>query len=89
MYLTKEVTSKIIKEQSGSAKNSGTPEAQISIFTHRINHLTGHLKNKKKDFSTQRALTNLVGKRKSLLNYMKDNDLDKYREIIKKLDLRK
>lgn len=89
MYLTKESTSKIISEIAASEKNSGSPEAQIAIFTHRINHLTGHLKAKKKDFATQRALTTMVGKRKALLNYMKAKDLEKYREIIKKLDLRK
>lgn len=87
--LTKETKTKIIKELVGTEKNTGTPDAQIAIFTHRINHLTEHLKAKKKDFATQRALTTLVGKRKSLLSYMKDNDLDKYRELIKKLDLRK
>ena len=89
MYLTKETKTKIIKELVNSEKNTGSPEAQIALFTHRINHLTGHLKTKKKDFATQRALTTLVGKRKAILNYMKDNDLDQYREIIKKLDLRK
>ena len=89
MYLTKEKKSKIIKDLVGTEKNTGTPDAQIAIFTHRINHLTDHLKAKKKDFATKRALTTLVGKRKSLLNYMKDNDLNKYRELIKKLDLRK
>lgn len=89
MYLTKEKKSEIIKQQTGSPENTGAPEAQIAIFTNRINHLTEHLKSNKKDFSTQRALTNLVGKRKALLNYVKDNNLEKYREIIKKLDLRK
>lgn len=89
MYLTKEETTKIAKEFSGTEKNTGKPEVQVAIFTHRINHLTDHLKAKKKDFSTQRALTTLVGKRKALLNYMKENDLEKYRELIKKLDLRK
>ena len=89
MYLTKETKTKIVKDLVKSEKNTGASEAQIALFTHRINHLTGHLKTKKKDFSTQRALTTLVGKRKSLLNYMKDTNLNLYREIIKKLDLRK
>lgn len=87
--LTKESKTKIIKEIAVSEKNSGAPEAQIAIFTHRINHLTEHLKTKKKDFATQRALTTMVGKRKALLNYVKNNNLEKYRELIKKLDLRK
>lgn len=89
MYLAKETTSKIVREIAASEKNTGAPEAQIAIFTHRINHLTEHLKAKKKDFATQRALTTMVGKRKALLNYMKVNDLEKYRDLIKKLELRK
>lgn len=89
MYLTKSEKSKIVSGIAGDAKNTGTPESQIAIFTNRINHLTEHLKSKKRDFTTKRALTNLVGKRKSLLNYIKDNDLEKYRDLIKKLDLRK
>lgn len=89
MYLTKEAKTKIVKEIIGSEKNTGAPEAQIAIFTYRINNLTEHLKNKKKDFVTQRALTTLVGKRKALLTYLKNNNLEKYRELIKTLDLRK
>lgn len=89
MYLTKETKTKIVKDLVKSEKNTGAPEAQIALFSHRINHLTGHLKKKKKDFATQRSLTTLVGKRKALLSYLKETNLEGYRELIKKLDLRK
>ncbi|MCL4170498.1 UNVERIFIED_CONTAM: hypothetical protein GTU68_038378 [Idotea baltica] len=59
------------------------------MFTHRINHLTGHLKNNKKDFNTERSLVRLVGKRRSLLDYMIKKDIVKYRELIKELGIRK
>ena len=70
-------------------KNTGSSESQIALFTHRINHLTGHLKSNKKDFGTQRALLNLVGKRRSLLDYVKKNDINRYRKILKDLDIRR
>ena len=69
--------------------DTGSPESQISLFTYRINHLTGHLKDKKKDFSTQQGLLKLVGKRKKLLNYLQKTDIKRYRSIITELDLRK
>lgn len=89
MYLTSQVKKDIFKKYAGSEKNTGTPEAQVSLFTHRIDHLTGHLKKNKKDFGTQRALLNLVGKRRALLDFLKKNDLMRYRAIIKTLDIRK
>lgn len=89
MYLDKEKKSEIIATYSGSATNTGSPEAQIAIFTYRINHLTEHLKNAKKDKSTELALKKLVGKRKSLLDYLQNKDIERYRAIINKLKLRK
>jgi small subunit ribosomal protein S15 len=89
MYLTSEVKKEIFKKNGGSEKNTGSSESQIALFTHRINHLTGHLKSNKKDFGTQRALLNLVGKRRSLLDYVKKNDINRYRKILKDLDIRR
>lgn len=89
MYLTSEVKKDIFKKHGGSDKNTGSAESQIALFSHRIDHLTNHLKSNKKDFGTQRALLNLVGKRRSLLDYLKNTDIMRYRAIIKTLDLRK
>ena len=89
MYLTSEVKKSIFKKHGGAEKNTGATESQIALFTHRIDHLSGHLKNNKKDFGTQRALLNLVGKRRALLDYLKRHDLEKYRALLKTLDLRK
>ncbi|HRE97010.1 MAG TPA: 30S ribosomal protein S15, partial [Flavobacteriales bacterium] len=71
MYLTSDVKTKIFKQHGGAEKNTGSTEGQIALFTHRINHLTGHLKSNKKDKVTQKSLIDLVGKRKSLLDYLK------------------
>lgn len=89
MYLTKEIKATIFKKHGGSESNTGSTEGQIALFTHRINHLTGHLKANQKDFNTERALVKLVGKRRSLLDYLKDKDIEKYRELIKELNIRK
>lgn len=89
MYLTAEKKQEIFKQFGASEVNTGSSEGQIALFTFRINHLTGHLKENHKDFSTQKSLINLVGKRKKLLNYLKDNDINRYRAIIKELNLRK
>jgi small subunit ribosomal protein S15 len=89
MYLTSDVKKGIFKTHGGSDKNTGSTEGQIALFTHRIAHLTTHLQNNKKDYGTQRALLNLVGKRRSLLDYLKRKDINKYRTLIKTLDLRK
>ena len=88
-YLTAEKKQEIFKEFGKSDINTGSTEGQIALFTHRINHLTGHLKVNRKDYGTQRALLRLVGKRRRLLDYLKDNDIGKYRELIKKLNIRK
>jgi len=69
--------------------DTGSAEGQIALFSYRIAHLTEHLKKNKKDFSTQRSLIKLVGKRRRLLDYLKVKDISRYREIIKALNLRK
>ncbi|MBK9290570.1 MAG: 30S ribosomal protein S15 [Bacteroidetes bacterium] len=89
MYLTKEKKAEIFQEISGSATNTGAPESQIALFTFRIKHLTEHLKKNKKDMATMRALVNLVGKRRKLLDYLKERDIERYRQIIKDLGIRK
>lgn len=87
--LTTESKSALIAQYSGDAKNTGHAEAQVAIFTHRIQHLTSHLKKNKKDFSTELTLVKLVGKRRSLLNYIAKKDIIHYRELIKQLGIRK
>ena len=89
MYLTKEKIQDIFKDNGSSEKDTGSTEGQIALFTTRINHLTDHLKSNKKDYNTERSLLKMVGKRKSLLSYLKDKDINRYRAIIKKLSLRK
>lgn len=89
MYLTSEVKKEIFKKHGGADTNTGSTEGQIALFTHRINHLTEHLKNNRKDFGTQKALLDLVGKRRKLLDYLKNNDIEKYRALIKELNIRK
>tara|TARA_X000000368_G_C22428657_1_gene449393 strand:- start:144 stop:413 length:270 start_codon:yes stop_codon:yes gene_type:complete len=89
MYLSKENKKEIFKEYGKSDTDTGSAEGQIALFTARINHLTEHLKNNRKDFNTERSLVMMVGKRKSLLSYLKSKDISRYREIIKKLNLRK
>ena len=69
--------------------DTGSAESQIALFSYRIAHLTEHLRNNKKDFGTQRALLRLVGKRRRLLDYLKEKDIERYREIVKALNLRK
>ncbi|MFN4234807.1 MAG: 30S ribosomal protein S15 [Bacteroidia bacterium] len=89
MYLTSETKKEIFKKYGKSEKNTGSTEAQIALFSLRIKHLTEHLKSNKKDFATQRALINLVGKRRSLLNYLKNTNLERYRALVAELNLRK
>ena len=89
MYLTKQNKKEIFKEHGKSESDTGSAEGQIALFTKRINHLTEHLKKNRKDFNTERSLVMMVGKRKSLLSYLKNKDINRYREIIKKLNLRK
>lgn len=89
MYLTSEKKQEIFKKHGKAASNSGSAEGQIALFTFRIAHLTEHLKENRKDFNTQQALIKLVGKRRSLLDYLKSKDIERYRSIIKELNLRK
>jgi small subunit ribosomal protein S15 len=89
MYLTSEVKKAIFAQHGGVDSNTGSTEGQIALYSHRINHLTGHLKTNRKDFGTQTALLNLVGKRRRLLDYLKAKDIEKYRALIKELNLRK
>ncbi len=89
MNLTLEEKKKVVKKYGKSEKDSGTSEVQIALFTKKINDLTAHLKENKKDFNTERSLVNMVGKRRRLLNYLKKNDIERYRKIVKSLDLRK
>ena len=89
MYLTAEKKKEIFEKYGKDALNTGSTEGQIALFTYRINHLTEHLKSNKKDFGTQRALIGMVGKRRSLLDYLKRKDIERYRAILKELNLRK
>ncbi|MCF8272225.1 MAG: 30S ribosomal protein S15 [Flavobacteriaceae bacterium] len=89
MYLTKEVKEEIFAKHGKSGNDTGTAEGQIALFTHRINHLTEHLKNNRKDYNTERSLVKLVGKRRSLLDYLTKKDILRYRAIVKELGLRK
>ncbi|MFW5851011.1 MAG: 30S ribosomal protein S15 [Bacteroidota bacterium] len=89
MYLTTERKSEIFKKFGKSEKDTGSTEGQIALFTERINHLTELLKANKKDYVTQRSLLKLVGKRRQLLNYLTNQDIQKYRELIKELKIRK
>lgn len=89
MSITKEKKQEIIENYGGAEENTGSTEAQIAILTARINDLTEHLSENKQDHSSRRGLLKMVGKRRRLLNYLKDNDIVKYRELIKDLGIRK
>ena len=88
-HLTTEKKVTIFTNFGGKATNTGSIEGQIAMLTERINHISEHLKNNKKDFSTQRGLMQMVGKRKRLLTYLSKHDLTGYRALIEKLGLRK
>ncbi len=89
MYLTKEVKENIFEKHGKGKNDTGSTEGQVALFTHRINHLTEHLKANRKDFNTERSLVMMVGKRRSLLDYLKKKDIERYRAIIKELNIRK
>lgn len=89
MYLSAEKKQEFFEKYGKSNTDTGSSEGQVALFSYRIAHLTEHLKKNKKDYSTQRALIRLVGKRRRLLNYLKDRDIERYRAIVKALDLRK
>ena len=89
MYLTTEKKQEIFAKHGKSATDTGSSEGQIALFTYRIAHLTEHLKKNKKDYGTQRSLVALVGKRRSLLDYLQKVEIARYRAIVKELELRK
>ena len=88
-YLKIEKKANIFANFGGKATNTGSIEGQIALLTERINHISNHLKGNKKDFSSQRGLMQMVGKRKRLLTYLSKHDLTGYRALIEKLGLRK
>ncbi|HMB40650.1 MAG TPA: 30S ribosomal protein S15 [Balneolaceae bacterium] len=89
MSVTQEKKKELIEQYGGDSENTGSVEAQIAILTARINDLTNHLGENKQDHSSRRGLLKMVGKRRRLLNYYKENDIVKYRELIKDLGIRK
>ena len=89
MYLDAAKKQEIFEKYGKSNTDTGSAESQIALFSYRISHLTEHLKVNKKDYTTERALTILVSKRRRLLNYLKDCDIERYRSIVKALGLRK
>ncbi|EEX44484.1 ribosomal protein S15 [Bacteroides finegoldii DSM 17565] len=89
MYLDAAKKQEIFGKYGKSNTDTGSSEAQIALFSYRISHLTEHMKLNRKDYSTERALTMLVGKRRRLLDYLKAKDIERYRAIVKELGLRK
>ena len=89
MVMSKEEKTKIIEQYRINEKDTGSPEVQIAVLTHRINNLTEHLKENKKDHHSRRGLLQMVGQRRGFLNYLKENDIERYRDIIAKLGLRR
>ena len=89
MYLTKEEKQDLFAKHGKGKNDTGSAEGQIALFTQRISHLSGHLKTNRKDYNTERSLVMLVGKRRSLLDYLIKKDITRYRAIVKELGLRK
>lgn len=89
MYLDSAKKTEIFEKNGQSATDTGSVESQVALFTYRIAHLTEHLKQNKKDFVTARSLTKLVGRRRKLLKYLYNKDINRYRSLIKNLGLRK
>ncbi|ADU66951.1 30S ribosomal protein S15 [Desulfurispirillum indicum] len=89
MALTKERKTEIMREFGMSEGDTGSPEVQIALLTERINYLTEHFKDHKHDFHSRRGLLMLVGKRRRLLDYLKKKEIDRYRKIIERLNIRK
>ena len=89
MYLTNDVKKEIFAKYGKNEHDTDSPEAQVALFTHRIKHLTEHVKQNRGDRVTKRALITLVGKRKKMLEYLKQQDIERYRALIKELGLRK
>ena len=89
MSITNEKKQEIIAQYGTKPGDTGSPEVQIAVLSYQINHLTEHLKVHKKDFHSRRGLLKMVGRRRSLLNYLKSKDIDRYRNIINSLGLRR
>ena len=89
MYLTEQNKKEIFKEHGKSSEDTGMSEGQIALLTFRINHLTNHLRQNKKDHNTEKSLIRMVGRRRNLLDYLSRKDIERYRSIIKKLNIRK
>ncbi len=89
MPLTKEQVQAVIKKDGKSPTDSGSPEVQIAILTNRINELSGHFEKHVKDHHSRQGLLKMVGKRRKLLDYLQEKNVDRYRRIIQDLDLRK
>ncbi len=87
--ITKEKKAEIIKEYALKEGDTGSPEVQVAILTYQINHLNEHLKIHKKDHHSRRGLLKMVGKRRNLLNYVKEQDIERYRSLVSRLGLRK
>ena len=87
--MTKEVKLQLIEQYGRTANDTGSPEVQIALLTHRINHLTEHLRTHKKDHHSRRGLFFMIGKRRGLLDYLIRTDIERYRAIIKDLGIRK
>ncbi|MCF4102364.1 30S ribosomal protein S15 [Gillisia sp. M10.2A] len=89
MYLSIEEKQELFAKHGKGKNDTGSAEGQIALFTHRISHLSEHLKKNRKDYNTERSLVLLVGKRRSLLDYLMKKDIMRYRAIVKELQLRK
>jgi small subunit ribosomal protein S15 len=89
VVLTPEEKKKIIEDYEQHQADTGSPEVQVALLTNRINYLTEHFKLHKKDFHSRAGLLKLVGKRRKLLNYLKNKDVQRYRSLIERLELRK
>ncbi len=87
--ITKELKTSVMTEYATHEGDTGSPEVQIAVLTHRINELNDHLKTHKKDHHSRRGLLKMVGRRRNLLTYLKNKDLQRYRDLIAKLGLRK
>ena len=87
--ITKEIKQQIIKDYQLKEGDTGSPEVQIAILTYRINDLNEHIKVHKKDHHSRRGLLKMVGQRRNMLAYLKENDLERYRTLIARLGLRK
>jgi small subunit ribosomal protein S15 len=88
-YLAPEKKQELFEKYGKSNVDTGSPESQVALFSYRISHLTEHLKSNKHDYVTRRSLLKLVGKRRRVLDYLKANDIERYRAIVKELGLRR